>query len=971
MTPESSTPGASATEASSAGAPTPPPSSVSSSAPGRARAWSGNTPLALLAVALALIAQAQLGAGRLRDALLLYGAAGALWLFALSADTPTNVDNDSQIAAAASPGRWAWRLFAGVAIAGGLGAWSLWLLNVDQPSLRFWLMYLASLLAVLTAAMWLDRRLARPNSKQATVTFGSDYRPAFETQPADLSRRTVWMGLGLILLLAAALRLFRFHDLPFGVWYDEAVNGLQAMRILGEAGYLPLFVESIHAPAHYLYLVAASIAWLGPTAQAVRAVSVVIGVVSIWAAYFLGRELHGKTMGLVLALLIALSRWHINFSRIGMYNISTPFFELLALAFLLRGLRRGRYTDYALSGLSVGLGLSFYSVFQLFIVVMAHYLFSTAILSGLGRFVRHTWAGLVVFVLAALLVVAPIARYAQIHPDTYFARARQTSLYRAKEPETWLPALGENLRRHLLMFHYQGDRNGRHNLPNEPMLDPFSGALMFLGLLFCLRRAHHPQALLQPVWLLVMLMGGILSLDFEAPQSLRSIGALPAAYLLAVTAIDALRRTWRQEAGARLANWFWAPILILLAATAYSNSYTYFVRQAHNFRSWVEFATPETIVAHRLAALGDDMQPYIVAYYDRHPTLRFLAPNAPPYQVFDTTGYLPIVQPADKGMFIALDTGLLPVFEQLQELYPAANFESVTPPFGGAPVLYLATLSPDDVASIQGATGSYFANHDWAGEPSVRKDAALDFTWPQDAPVPLPFSVEWQGVLRVESYGVYTLTLHAPAHAELFLDEFPVLEGSGVITGARVLAEGNHQLRLRAIGADGKFRLAWQPPDRQAQTIPPWLLYVPPVTANGLQGAYYANGDWSGEPAFLRIDPQLHLYFHVPPLPRPYTVEWTGKLATAVGGEYRFGLKSTDEATLWIDETIVVSNSVRAARAEGIITLTTGLHDVRVRYGDRTNRTQIHLDWTPPGGETQIVPAQAWFPPRGSYKDID
>ncbi len=94
------------------------------------------------------------------------------------------------------------------------------------------------------------------------------------------------------------------------------------------------------------------------------------------------------------------------------------------------------------------------------------------------------------------------------------------------------------------MFNYQGDNNGRHNLTGEPMLDPISGTLLVLGLGLSLWRIRQPGSFLLIAWLLLMLAPGIFALDFESPQSLRAIGSLPAAYLLAVVPIDAFWKEW-------------------------------------------------------------------------------------------------------------------------------------------------------------------------------------------------------------------------------------------------------------------------------------------------------------------------------------------------------------------------------------------------------------------------------------------
>jgi hypothetical protein len=140
------------------------------------------------------------------------------------------------------------------------------------------------------------------------------------------------------------------------------------------------------------------------------------------------------------------------------------------------------------------------------------------------------------------------------------------------------------------------------------------------------------------------------------------------------------------------------------------------------------------------------------------------------------------------------------------------------------------------------------------------------------------------------------------------------------------------------------------------------------VTNNGLLGAYYPSPDWSGEPAFTQIDPGIDYYFHIIPLPRPYTVEWTGKLFAPTTGEYRFALNSVDNSQLKLDNSLVVDNPNGHTTIEGNISLTQGWHDINVRFADKTGGTQIYLYWTPPGSnESVLVPARDLLPPMGQY----
>jgi streptogramin lyase/4-amino-4-deoxy-L-arabinose transferase-like glycosyltransferase len=910
------------------------------------------------AVLLALVAQQHLENTHFTEAALLYSLAALLFLFGLRTFS-------LRLAICTEPlgGRdwrqgWPWLL---VVVALVLAWFALrGVEDVERPTWDFWRWHIASVLLACTAALLLD--MLSVNGAEPPATPNHALTAAFRTRHMTIVLLT-------LLGVAALLRLVRFADLPFGVWYDEAENGLQALRLIENPSYRPIFVGSIHAPSHYLYLIVAAFEFFGVSIQSIRLVSVLMGLLTVLAAYLVGREFFGRSGGLLLATLLAFSRWNINFSRIGMYNASTPLFELLVVGFLLRGLRRGRFAEYALAGLMLGLGLCFYAAFQLFVAVICLFLLGMVVLER--GFLLRTWPGLVLMFAVALLVIAPVLLFAYEKPDVYFSRTQDTSIFAKKSAEERWPALLENIRKHVLMFNYQGDPNGRHNLPGKPMLDPFAGALLVLGLALTLVRLHRPWALLLLFWLGITLLGGILSLDFEAPQSLRAIGAMPAVYLLAVLPLHALWQEWRQGGGRYRPHWVLAPLGLYLGLLSYSNIQLYFGQQAYDFAAWNAFSTPETITANLLTQLDEQTEAYVISFFHGHPTLNFLARAVRPYQRLDTTDHLPLPWPSGKKIALIANAESRVLFEEARHYYPNAYFEEFKAPFGGPSVIYYALLSPEDVSSVQGLWGKYYQDDQWS-EPPVftQQDASLSFDWLAAPPLPTPFSVEWEGVLQVGVYGPHQFFLQSPGYAELYIGESEILTGAGELNNGVVLAQGNHTLRLRAIGAPGPFSLAWRPPDRGPELIPAQSLYVPPVTSNGLLGRYFPNANWQGPEALARIDPQLNLYFHLTPLPRPYTAEWSGKIAIPQPGLYRFGLESINEASLLINGQAVVASNEPNVYVDGQIELEAGLQDVLIRYADRTDHTHINLYWAPPESGPQLIPSAVLFPPQGNYERV-
>jgi sugar lactone lactonase YvrE/4-amino-4-deoxy-L-arabinose transferase-like glycosyltransferase len=772
--------------------------------------------------------------------------------------------------------------------------------------------------------------------------------------------------LAIVCAMGAFLRFYQLQSVPFGLFFDEAVNGLDAVRVIQQRVYPVYFEANYGRGSLFIYLLALSFKLFGGSVLAMRLVTAVLGVLTVLAFYFLFRQIFGPGLGLVGAYLVATSRWHINFSRVVFDAVLLPLLAALSFYFLFRGLHSRRRTDFLWGGLALGLGLHTYAAFRLIPFVIVLFLLYKVVTER--DFARRSGLGVAVFVLASFMVFAPLGQYALNNWKDFTTRTKEASILTKRDQPDLAKALWNNTRAHLLMFNYRGDRNGRHNLPGEPMLDFATAILFALGLGYSLYRWRDPRSFFFLVCFVALLLGGILSVDFEAPQALRAIGTLPAAYFFACLTLERLWVGCRRAFGSRTGFPALAIVVPLLAYSGWANFHTYFYRQARDFAVWNAFSTPETLTAQAMKAVADHYDFYVTPLYYQHPSLRFIAPNVTSYKRWDTSGGLPLRESGERPLLIFLDSQKHSDFLEAQSYYPDADFKEVRPPFNGPPVLYTIRLTSDDLRSIQGLMAYYYRNEEWEGETALEHwGKSLDLNWPEEAPWAEPFSVEWRGVLYAPHYGPYLLKLEAPAKAQLYLDENLLLDSGGMMAQEVTLAKGNHALRVRAMGAEGRLRLQWQPPGGEETVVPTWALYRPPVTNNGLLGRYYQNLDWAGPPALAQVDPSLSLYFHVTPLPRPYTVEWQGVISIPSAGVYGFGLESIDDSHLYIDGRLVVEATEPNRYRGGSVELTAGLHDIRLRYTDRSSHSHINLYWTPPGQIRQIVPSQSLYPPQGSY----
>lgn len=148
-----------------------------------------------------------------------------------------------------------------------------------------------------------------------------------------------WILLVLILLLAAFLRFYQLGINPPSMSWDEVAFGYNAYTIgidgKDEFGrFLPHdYIESFgdFKPPMYAYLDVVPVKLFGLTAFATRFPSAFFGVLTVLVTYFLTKRLflnskHKEAYGLLSALFLAISPWHIMLCRAAFEaNVATFF----------------------------------------------------------------------------------------------------------------------------------------------------------------------------------------------------------------------------------------------------------------------------------------------------------------------------------------------------------------------------------------------------------------------------------------------------------------------------------------------------------------------------------------------------------------------------------------------------------------------------------------------------------------------
>jgi len=231
--------------------------------------------------------------------------------------------------------------------------------------------------------------------------------------------------LGLILILALALRLIGLGRIPAGFSPDEASQAYIAYSLLqtgkdewGMAWPISSFKSFLDYKAPLqTYLMIPSIAIFGLNEFAARLPSAIFGILAIYAIYLLTGELFPSSslrgakatwqshtsIPLLAAFFLALSPWHIQFSRTALEVNLTSFLFPLGFYFFLRGLKDHRQFIY--TSFLWGLSLYAYHSAKVFIPLFA--------LSLLWLYRRTIFArGIKILLpplLTFLIIVSPLA----------------------------------------------------------------------------------------------------------------------------------------------------------------------------------------------------------------------------------------------------------------------------------------------------------------------------------------------------------------------------------------------------------------------------------------------------------------------------------------------------------------------------------------------------------------------------------
>jgi 4-amino-4-deoxy-L-arabinose transferase-like glycosyltransferase len=458
-----------------------------------------------------------------------------------------------------------------------------------------------------------------------------------------MSRRTIFLLLTTIVILASFLRLFHIAAIPPGLYPDEAMDGNNALEIAHRGPFLSglkvFYPENNGREGLYVNVVAVLIKLSGGIHEPwiVRLPAAISGILTVLGLYFLAAELFGNQVGLLAAFLLATSFWHINFSRIGFRAIMAPLFLTWALYILIKGFKKLENGApfwhaaplFLTAGILWALGFYTYIAYRvtpaLILLIFAFYW----IAARKGSWQRQYFLLAATFGAVLAVVAAPLVHYFRRNPGTFLGRASQISVFSAPAP---LRDLARNTWKTLAMFDFQGDANWRHNLSGRPELFWPVGILFLLGIVVAFRalvrnssksagsharkradgidataHSRFPFALLF-AWFLLAMLPVVISDDI-LPHALRCLLMIPCVFIFAALGGCALYGWLRKIVDAR---WLKVGAFMFLGLLAFEAYHAYFIVWTRNPNVPEAFNADYVVIGRELNALPAATPKYVV-----------------------------------------------------------------------------------------------------------------------------------------------------------------------------------------------------------------------------------------------------------------------------------------------------------------------------------------------------------------------
>lgn len=249
--------------------------------------------------------------------------------------------------------------------------------------------------------------------------------------------------------------------------------------------------------------------------------------------------------------------------------------------------------------------------------------------------------------------------------------------------------------------------------------------------------------------------------------------------------------------------------------------------------------------------------------------------------------------------------------------------------------------------------------------------------YPDSAPSPFDHGAS---IFRIRYGGVARFGLHLPPDDSMAVQvadesDLPDVQtrswrfGDEVVSSANAVTHrfstpGVHEIRL-FLGTEREDRIARA------------FVSVGDAPGTGLRAEYFDGWTDEGGPVVTRIEPSIDHDWGAgapdPDLPADeFMGRWSGSLIPRITGTYVFETIGDDGVRLWINgHRLIDAWHPGWSEGRGSVELAAGQeYSVRLEYFEHQGDAKVHLLWTPPFGEREVVPPSVLYRPSGRSRTV-
>ena len=498
-------------------------------------------------------------------------------------------------------------------------------------------------------------------------------------------RHPIALDIALLLtvtVVAAALRLSRLGAIPYGVHSDEAQLGTDGHKILN-GDFIGVYTHAVLGqPSGHAYLTLPSIWLLGDTAFALRLPLALVGLAAIPLLYLLVRVSYARIEAFFASALLAISYWHLFYSRVAHWSISYGTVVLAVLLCYMLGLKTQRRAWFVAAGVLLGLGAYTYNIYPVAVVALVVAIGIVSWLRCRGASWRRYRLSLVFMAIAAFVVALPMILYVA-RPSSYYwfhvnnysevgvtkspEYARADTLGKAK-------LIGDQVRTFAGAYAWDAPLDNVDGNGLRPMFDPATLVLLGIGLVMAVRRRREPMVVAALCCLFIIPLPAVLQRGSIMRQPL---GAAPFAMFFAALPLAALWRfAWRARwpAGTLAASAAVMVLALISAVTVHDYFWTY------RKDPW-----PRTIYFSEMTTVSEYMRDLpadtLILFYSERATInletrQFLAPDVRgtdrSREFSDFDGSIDLPDRKQPVAFVLLGS-YLPLLPRIEAKYPGGE----------------------------------------------------------------------------------------------------------------------------------------------------------------------------------------------------------------------------------------------------------------------------------------------------------